>query len=455
MGFSVNFGAFGEPFSVPAVVVDRHLLLCGAVSLKVLLLVLRAREPMEVSALSTALSLPESDIRDALNYWTAAGVLWEESGAGDFAPLSAVSVQNAPPSAPVQSFSQSASTPTGQVITKMGGRPKLTSEEIATLATKRPDINTLIHESQILLGDTLSPTSTEILVSLHSYAGMSVELILMVVQYCVSIDRRSARYIETTAHDWIDRGIDTFEKAEGYILELTKASEQEKLIRNIFQLQNRSLTPKEKEYANRWIKELSFGEQMISLARERALDASAARPFPYCDSVLTAWHQQGIKTPANVRDADHQRESEKPGKGVPAPARQGWKPGGAPPSPDRERYDRAHAELQQRRAKARDIAAQRQQEIYDKVPRIKEIEAALAKTGFEISKAVLGGGNTKALIEKLREHNLQLQEEREALLAAAGFPKDYLESPYTCALCEDKGYTPKGEPCQCLKELLG
>ena len=96
-------------------------------------------------------------------------------------------------------------------------------------------------------------------------------------------------------------------------------------------------------------------------------------------------------------------------------------------------------------------ADSRREYIYDRIPRIKEIDRELRLTPIEIVRAAFSNREDAApLLEKAKEKNLELQAERAELLAANGFNRDYTDVHCECKKCEDKGYINPGEPCECL-----
>ena len=60
------------------------------------------------------------------------------------------------------------------------------------------------------------------------------------------------------------------------------------------------------------------------------------------------------------------------------------------------------------------------------------------------------GGDPTAAIEKLRDRNLGLQEERGNLLQQLGLPADYLTDKPLCPKCGDTGYAGSAT-CECVK----
>ena len=95
----------------------------------------------------------------------------------------------------------------------------------------------------------------------------------------------------------------------------------------------------------------------------------------------------------------------------------------------------------------------RRREVYDKIPRIREIDIELRKTPIEIVRAAFNGKcDAESRLRATRDHNLKLQAERAELLVSNGFTWDYLDVHYDCPNCEDTGYIAPGEPCECLKK---
>ena len=308
MSFSVNLGPWGSIFPVPTAVVDQHIKLCGAAQLKVLLLVLRAGEAqVDVPALCKQLNLSAADVHDALNYWVSCGILAQDgpeqtvqaSQPDPFAPPEPEKRQTVPPQQPLEPAPTGVTTQTsqGQKITTITGRRHLTQQEIAVLAAQDPQVSVLVQEAQARLGKPLSPTETEAVVSLYQYGGMSIDLILMVIEYCKSIDKTSMRYVERTAYNWLDNGIDTHEQAEMHIKDLMERHSQEGQVRSAFGLGNRALTTSEKRYVHRWFHDFGFDISLIRLAYERTVDSTGGLTYPYLNKILSNWHEKGIRTP--------------------------------------------------------------------------------------------------------------------------------------------------------------
>lgn len=93
----------------------------------------------------------------------------------------------------------------------------------------------------------------------------------------------------------------------------------------------------------------------------------------------------------------------------------------------------------------------RQEQVYARAPRLREINSQLTATVSRIiASALRRGTDPRPAVEVLRDNNMSLQQERAQLLAGLGLPADYLEYKPACPLCNDVGY--QGEVvCGCLK----
>ena len=91
---------------------------------------------------------------------------------------------------------------------------------------------------------------------------------------------------------------------------------------------------------------------------------------------------------------------------------------------------------------------QRREEVYQKVPQIRQIEDEISSQAVRCARKLLDG-DTNAK-EELKQHIEDLREQKEVLLSAFGFPADYMEMHYACPECQDTGYV-DGRKCRCFK----
>lgn len=115
--------------------------------------------------------------------------------------------------------------------------------------------------------------------------------------------------------------------------------------------------------------------------------------------------------------------------------------------------DAALRQLSRRRSKALELADARREELFARVPRLREIERSLSAQGAQLGRLALSGGDLSAKMAELQKSNLALQKEQEELLAQLGLAADYLEPPFTCPRCQDTGSL-NGKRCECLTALM-
>lgn len=113
---------------------------------------------------------------------------------------------------------------------------------------------------------------------------------------------------------------------------------------------------------------------------------------------------------------------------------------------------RARARLAEIKADKESMQLQRLQAAYAQIPRLKEIDVALRSSMAQAAQAVFTqGGDAKAAMEKVRQENLALQQER-AQLIRENFPENDLEESPVCDRCGGSGYLGT-QMCACLQAL--
>ena len=111
----------------------------------------------------------------------------------------------------------------------------------------------------------------------------------------------------------------------------------------------------------------------------------------------------------------------------------------------RARFD----EDKQRRAEA---FRARERAVFQKAPRIEEINIELSHTMAKIiASGLKRGTDPRSAIAALEAENLNLQAERTRLLEKLGYSADYLVEKPNCRKCNDTGYV-GSEMCACLRD---
>lgn len=102
------------------------------------------------------------------------------------------------------------------------------------------------------------------------------------------------------------------------------------------------------------------------------------------------------------------------------------------------------------REKNKEILEQKKLELYNKLPRLKEIESEMVKLSIDITRAILNKSqNSDVLLEQLKKRQIDLKIEKAEILSSHKYPVDYLELKYQCKHCKDTGFV-DGAKCSCL-----
>ena len=113
-------------------------------------------------------------------------------------------------------------------------------------------------------------------------------------------------------------------------------------------------------------------------------------------------------------------------------------------------------EYEQKRNKAISEAQDRKKEIYDKNPRLQEIDDELNNLAFRTARDVLKTSNT-TLLEELKQKKQMLLSEKEEILSRLKIDNSYFNPHFECEKCQDTGYITNNYNtvmCNCLKQRL-
>lgn len=103
----------------------------------------------------------------------------------------------------------------------------------------------------------------------------------------------------------------------------------------------------------------------------------------------------------------------------------------------------------QRQLKNKHEQDERISKVYKRIPQIRDLEQEISSRAVQCARRLLDGDESAR--DGLKRQMEDLREQKEILLASAGFPKDYMEMDYTCKDCQDTGYI-GGKKCHCFKK---
>ena len=114
-------------------------------------------------------------------------------------------------------------------------------------------------------------------------------------------------------------------------------------------------------------------------------------------------------------------------------------------------YEEIMREYDKRQLANRRILEDRRREVNRKIPRIGQIDAAIASSTVQKTRMRLEGDSNAQ--NALKAELSALSQERAKLLQEAGYPADYLHPVYTCPDCKDTGYI-GSRKCHCFQQAI-
>ena len=326
----------GQLFTVPTAVADHLLKLATHDQLKILLYVLcHANESLSEAQIVSACKVPQSAIAEALSFWQEVNVLHLTE------PVAAVVVsQNAPapqpaPAEPVTEAAvpvqEAVQTPDPAPVPETPKRVtsssvSATPSEIADYINKHPEAVTMFDN---IVSETGQPPSFLVQKSvywMHDYLGLPLDVIMMLVRFCIRNGSFSPKYMDEIAFDWAEKGITTHELAQKDIQRRENNKQYAvKIMRVLYGSDTRvDPTKAQQKYILQWF-DWGLSVELVEFACERSREYKGNKSIlSYIHKVLTRWHEQGILTVAAAeQDEAAFRESakqrKKPASGDTAP----------------------------------------------------------------------------------------------------------------------------------------
>lgn len=277
------------------------------------------------------------------------------------------------------------------------------------------EIKTMFSDIEKILGRILSSTEVRQINSWITDYQASPEMIAYCFEYCAEKKKTSVKYVEAVVKNWVQQGVRTAEDVEKL------RSEDEKkqyLYRRVFQALgfNRNTTEEERRIIDRWFEDMGFTIDKVLEACGKTAGISSPN-INYVNKVLENWHKEG--------------------------GGNGKETGEVTTSEIMDYYEILRRLEEQE-------AADRRAEVYEKIPRIKEIENELNRLNSERSRIIISDTiDKKEATKQIKEKTDSLNAEQAFLLTDNGFELDYMDVKYTCPDCKDTGMLETGERCGC------
>ena len=189
--------------------------------------------------------------------------------------------------------------------------PKKVTYKASFVESKKEDedFGNLLYQTEIYFGKPLTQTDLQTLLYIYEELAFSPVLLEYLVEYCVSIGKKSCRYIEAVALEWYKNGIKNVEDAK--VASKNYNSIYVAVLKQLG-IPRRVPTPTETAFIDTWYNTYSFNKNIIIEACKRAILANPqSANFNYVNGILENWHKQNVRKISDIEALDKKWEEEK------------------------------------------------------------------------------------------------------------------------------------------------
>lgn len=258
-----------------------------------------------IPLLAKRIGCTQKKVLSSIEFWREAGIITVENAdttsaaSANPAAASAAHIPAASAASAASASTASASTvpaPAGEGgASRFELRPQYSGEELAALTDAHGgELRKLIDTCQGIVGRIFTQAEAGKVVGLYEYLGLDIEHILSLFTYCVHRGKRAVGYVEKTAYNLYDEGIDSAAKLEEYIKKKEEKEREEAHLRSLFGLGSRALTAKERQAFTQWLHEWKLPEEVLVRAYEQTVENTGKYSLAYMSRVLESWYMAGL-----------------------------------------------------------------------------------------------------------------------------------------------------------------
>ncbi|MFD3155402.1 DnaD domain protein [Haloimpatiens sp. FM7330] len=238
---------------------------------------------VNISLIANSLNLLESDIMNAFNYWNDEGVI-------NLIPIDNMGNFNIE----FLNLASDDSTENDEKVNLL--------EEL-----NKTSIKDMLQDIEKLIARPLSSKEMTMYLSWQKDYCFKPELILLLIQYCVSKGKTDYRYIEKIAMSWHDDNIKNIEDAQLYIKKHEDKWIRIKKILNYLGIKSTEIMKPQEKMIDKWINVYNFSLEIIYKACDICFERINKTDFKYIDGILNSWFKDNIKTLEDVEKKDKKR----------------------------------------------------------------------------------------------------------------------------------------------------
>ena len=280
----------------------------------------------------------------------------------------------------------------------------------------------LTEAAEDMLGRPLNGKELQEISSWTKELGVPAEVINEAFDHCTDIGKTGINYISKVVLAWAKEGLTTKEMVKEY---LERTSERQGIYRKILNSLGlkRNITEAEKRLVDSWLDDMKFSLERVLEACEKA-GFTQSPNLRYVNKVLENWKQEADAWGRDVNQRTNVSQNTL-----------------------NKYYEYLRNQAEKR-------AEGRRQEVYNKLPEIRQIDINLQSLSSKISRGLLGGSTVQDMNE-VRQEIRNLEKERAILLTENNYALDYTDVKYLCSKCSDTGIDENGQRCSCARERMG
>ena len=174
--------------------------------------------------------------------------------------------------------------------------PTYTESQCADVINASVDLADVMAMCQQIVGKIFTSADVSVIVTMYDHLGLSGEYIVTLFSYCCGRGKKSLRYIERTALNLFDEGVDNVDALNDYIKRKDELEDNLQRIRRLIGAGARELTAKEKKFFSCWLDEWRFSMEVITRAYEITIDKINEPSVSYMNKILENWNNSGLTT---------------------------------------------------------------------------------------------------------------------------------------------------------------
>jgi DnaD/phage-associated family protein len=234
--------------------------------------------------LASELHLLESDIMNAWSYWNDEGVI-------KFVPIDKMGNFNIE-------------------FLDLKEEPVKDINEASLLEDlSNTSIKDMLQEIESLVARPLSSKEMSTYIGWQKEFGFSLEMILLLIQYCVSKGKTDYRYVEKVALGWYDSKIKTIDEAQIFIKKHEDKWIKIRKILTYLGIKDGEVMKPQEDMLEKWVNMYGFPLDVIYKSCDICFERLNRADFKYIDGILNSWAKDGIKTLEDIAIKDAKRTS--------------------------------------------------------------------------------------------------------------------------------------------------